>query len=107
MNLAVDAHRHAHKHLYESAPLEELKLVDRAPTPDEVLAAEQRLLEIKRTLDVVSVRTCEIFFMHRLQGFSHGEIAAKLGITKSAIEKHIASAVTVLARERERLGNIE
>jgi len=40
--------------------------------------------------------------MHRLQGFSHMEIASKLGISKSAVEKHIASAVTVLAMERQR-----
>src|SRR4051794_17324469 len=45
MNLAVDAHRHAHNHLYEPAPVEELNLPDLSPPPDEVLAAEQRLKE--------------------------------------------------------------
>ena len=102
MNLAVDAHRHAHGHLYEPAPIEELNLPDLSPPPDEVLAAEQRLKEMKRALDSVSVRTREIFFLHRLQGFSHAEIAQKLGISKSAIEKHVASAVTTLAMERAR-----
>jgi DNA-directed RNA polymerase specialized sigma24 family protein len=48
------------------------------------------------------MRTREIFFMHRLQGFSHAEIAARLNISKSAVEKHIASAVTILAIERQR-----
>jgi len=38
--------------------------------------------------------------MHRLQGFSHAEIASKLAVSKSAVEKHIASAVTILAMER-------
>ena len=53
-----------------------------------------------QTLDRVSVRTRQVFFMHRLQGFSHAEIASKLDVSKSAVEKHIASAVTILAMDR-------
>jgi RNA polymerase sigma factor (sigma-70 family) len=100
MNLAVDAHRRAHADLWDPSPVEKLELADLAPTPDEVLQAEQRLLRISKALDRVSVRTREIFLMHRLQGFSHAEIAAKFGVTKSAIEKHIASAFAVLMIER-------
>ena len=102
LNLAVDAHRHARRDLYESQPVEELNLVDMSPTPDEVFAAEQRLIKMKETLERVSARTREIFFMHRLQGFSHAEIAGRLKISKSAVEKHIASAVTILSIERQR-----
>jgi RNA polymerase sigma factor (sigma-70 family) len=102
MNLAVDVHRHARGDMYEREPIEHLNLVDLSPIPDEVFAAEQRLLKMRDTLDQVSVRTREVFFMHRLQGFSHAEIAGKLGISKSAVEKHIASAVTVLALGRQR-----
>jgi RNA polymerase sigma factor (sigma-70 family) len=102
MNLSVDVHRHARRDLYEPESVEELHLIDLGPAPDEVLAAEQRLHKMKETLDQVSIRTREVFFMHRLQGFSHAEIAVKLGISKSAVEKHVASAVTILAMERQR-----
>ena len=102
LNLAVDWHRSSHSDRYESEPIEFLDLVDLAPPPDEVLAAEQRLLRMRDCLDRVSPRTREIFFMHRLQGLSHAEIAAKLGVSKSAVEKHIASAITLLAMERQR-----
>jgi RNA polymerase sigma-70 factor (ECF subfamily) len=102
MNLAVDARRRAHLDLYEPTPVEDLELVDLSPSQDDVLAARERLLRMRDALDRVSVRTREVFFMHRLQGLSHGEIAARLGVTKSAIEKHIASAVTILAMERQR-----
>lgn len=101
-NLAVDAQRHAHADLYEDKPVEELELIDFNPTPDEVFAANERLKEMSDALDQVSARTRQVFFMHRLQGFSHAEIADKLDVTKSAIEKHIASAVTILAMERQR-----
>lgn len=101
LNLAVDVARHAHAHLYDDTPVENLTLVDARPRPDEVLAAEERLINMRDALDRVSVRTREVFFMHRLQGFSHAEIASRLGISKSTIEKHIATAVTILAMQRE------
>jgi len=86
--------------LWDPSPVEKLEITDLAPTPDEVLQAEQRLLRISKTLDRISVRTREIFLMHRLQGYSHAEIAAKYGVTESAIEKHIASAFTALMIDR-------
>jgi len=102
LNLAVDLHRSTRRDRFEPEPVETLPLLDLAPMPDEILAAEQRLLRMRKALDQVSRRTRNVFFMHRLQGFSHGEIAAKLGVSKSAVEKHIASAITILAIERQR-----
>jgi RNA polymerase sigma factor (sigma-70 family) len=102
LNLAVDLHRSTRRDRFEPESVETLPLLDIAPTPDEILAAEQRLLSMKRALDAVSRRTRSVFFMHRLQGLSHAEIAAKLGVSKSAVEKHIASAITILAIERQR-----
>jgi RNA polymerase sigma factor (sigma-70 family) len=101
-NLTIDARRRAHGELYVATPVEELELIDLSPGPEEAVAAQERLIRMKNALDQVSVRTRAVFFMHRLQGLSHGEIAARLGVTKSAVEKHIASAVTILAMERQR-----
>jgi RNA polymerase sigma factor (sigma-70 family) len=102
LNLAVDLHRSSRRDRFEPEPVEVLDLLDLGPAPDEVLAAEQRLLSMKKALDQVSRRTREVFFMHRLQGLSHAEIAANLGVSKSAVEKHIASALTILTIERQR-----
>lgn len=102
VNLSIDIRRHAHADLYSDEPPENHEILDLKPLPDEVFAARERLMKMKGALDRVSVRTREIFFMHRLQGFSHAEIAEKLRITKSAVEKHVASAVTILAMERQR-----
>lgn len=102
LNLAVDQHRHARADHYESQPVEDLDLPDLDPSPDEVFAAEQRLNKMREALDRASRRTREVFFMHRLYGFSHAEIARRLSISVSAVEKHVASAVTILALERQR-----
>ena len=102
LNLAVDAHRRSRGDLYEREPVDELNLIDLSPAPDEILAAEQRLRRMKDALDRVNPKTREVFFMHRLQGFSHAEIAQQLRISVSSVEKHIASAVTLLAIQRQR-----
>jgi RNA polymerase sigma-70 factor (ECF subfamily) len=101
-NLAVDEYRSAHLDRYVADPVEKLELMDLDPSPDEVLEAEQRLIHMGDALERASCRTREVFFMHRLQGFNHAEIAAKLRISKSAVEKHIASAITILGMERQR-----
>lgn len=102
INLSVDQHRRARLDSYESEPVENLDLPDLEPTPDEVFAAEQRLIRMRDALDRANPRTREVFFMHRLYGFSHAEIARRLRISVSAVEKHVASAVTILAIERQR-----
>lgn len=102
LNLAVDQHRHARPDSYESEPVENLELPDLQPTPDEVFAAEQRLMKMQEALERANSRTREVFFMYRLYGFSHAEVARRLGISVSAVEKHVASAVTILAMERQK-----
>lgn len=101
-NLAVDRHRSARRDRYASESIEKLELIDMAPSPCEVLEAENRLTAMMNELELVSSRAREVFFMHRLQGFSHAEIAAKLHISKSAVEKHVATCITVLALGRQR-----
>jgi RNA polymerase sigma factor (sigma-70 family) len=102
LNLAVDARRRDRRDLYEKQSVEDMYLVDLSPSPDEVFAAEQRLLRIRRSLAVLSERTQQAFFLHRLEGFSYAEIAQRLGVSVSAVEKHIANAVAVLAMERQK-----
>ena len=106
LNLAVDASRRArreHRDQFEPQSIEELSLVDLSPSPEEMFSAEKRLLQIRQVLDSkVSVQTREVFFLHRLEGFTHDEIAARLNINVRAVETHIARAVTVIWMERSK-----
>lgn len=36
--------------------------------------------------------------LHKIEGLSHGEVAARLGISKSGVEKHMAVAMKYLRR---------
>lgn len=98
LRLSINARRDQHRDLYVKENVDDLTLIlDTNPSPDEVIAAEQCLKRMSVALDAVSRRTRDVFFMHRLDGLSYSQIAGRLGISVSAIEKHIASALARLA----------
>lgn len=71
-------------------------VADPAPRQDEVFAQRVRLEQVRERLAALSPRTREVFLMHRVDGLKYREIAAQLGISQSAVEKHIAKAVLSL-----------
>lgn len=101
MKVRIEHWRSAQRHqrLFVEQPAEELEIVDLSPRPDEYLQADQRLERMWRRLEALSPRTREVFFLHRLQGLTCPQIAGVLGISVSAIEKHIARAALALADE--------
>jgi RNA polymerase sigma factor (sigma-70 family) len=99
LRLASNARRDEHRNLYSDEQVENLTLlVDTTPTPDEVLAGDQCLERMRDALDAVSRRTRDVLFMHRLDGLSYAQIAESLGVSVSAVEKHMATALVVLAK---------
>jgi RNA polymerase sigma-70 factor (ECF subfamily) len=99
LRLAINARRDEHRDLYVDTQVEELThLVDTHPTPDEVLAHDQCLQRMREALNGLSDRTRTIFLMHRSSEMSYPQIARCLGISVSAIEKHMASALAALAK---------
>lgn len=92
-NLAIDERRKVQ--VRRESPIdigEMLNLSDGQPLHPEVLAARERLDKVMTALDSLGPRTREIFLLHRLDGLKYREIAARLDITVSAVEKHIAKA---------------
>ena len=98
LRLASNARRDEHRELYCDLDTEELALlVSTAPTPEQVLAAEECLRRMSEALQNISPRTRDIFFMQRLDGRTYAEIARRMGISVSAVEKHMASALVAMA----------
>jgi RNA polymerase sigma factor (sigma-70 family) len=97
-NISIDNYRHE-KVLQNQAEATDLE--DAAPLQDEVIAARVRLARVKAGLNKLTPRTREIFLMHRLNNLKYHEIASQLGISQSAVEKHIAKAVLFLTEWTE------
>jgi len=63
---------------------------------DDKLLLTELQNQIDMVLDVLPSRCREVFEMSRLQGLKNSEIAAKLGISEKAVEKHITKALKEL-----------
>lgn len=97
LNLLADQGRRECRSLIEHGVFETLEIVDPYPRPDEVYAGQRRLLHWRAGLGALSPRRREVFLLNRVEGYSFPQIAAKLGITLSMVEKHAARAIVFLA----------
>lgn len=64
-----------------------------APGADSVLDHRQRLRVLGRAVAELPPKCREVFLLHKFDGLSHGEIAARLGISRSMVEKHVMKAL--------------
>jgi RNA polymerase sigma-70 factor (ECF subfamily) len=64
---------------------------------DQVVAARQRLAAVVAAVRELPPRTQDVFRLHKLEGLSHAETAARLGVSRSAVEKHMIAALKHLA----------
>lgn len=100
VNIGVDQHRHD-SFLSNPTPFGDVDIQSDAPLQDEVLASRVRLERVKAGLLKLTPRTRDVFLMHRLEGLKYREIAARLSISESAVEKHISKAALFLVEWTE------
>jgi RNA polymerase sigma factor (sigma-70 family) len=73
--------------------------VSSEPDAETAVAARQRLAQLTEALKDLGPQTQRVFRMHKFEGLSHPEVAAQLGISRSAVEKHMMAALKhLLAR---------
>ncbi len=97
-NIAIDERRREQKRGEGAwSPTDLLEIPDDQPLQDEVIQTRRRLERVRLGLERFTPRTRHIFLMHRLDGKKYREIAVELGITVSAVEKHIAKAALFLS----------
>ena len=77
------------------------RIADAGPLQDEVLIARKRLERVRGAINALPPRTKEAFLMHRLEGLKYREIAVALGVSQSAVEKHIARAALLITEWSE------
>lgn len=96
--------RHADKHLSLDAPADPdadvapLEIPAEDSSAERVLIDRERLQHAMAALELLPERTREIFIQFRLESTPQATIAARLGISVSAVEKHVVRAVMHLAR---------
>lgn len=96
VNIGIDHYRHDQR-LYGDVRVPVPECEDASPAADEVVAAKELLSHVVSGINRLPDRTREIFLMHRIDKLEYSEIAHRLGISESAIEKQMAKAMVMLA----------
>jgi RNA polymerase sigma-70 factor (ECF subfamily) len=90
-NLVRDRVRAARRHAVEAhVPCEDVELVGACELG--WLEARDSLVRLEAAIGSLKPRTREIFMAHHLEGLGYAEIAARLGMSVSGVEKQIARA---------------
>ena len=66
--------------------------------PDDVIDSRRRLSRLVDAVRELPPQCGKVFRLHKLEGRTHAEVAAELGISKSAVEKHMIAALKHLSR---------
>lgn len=93
LNLVVDRHRR--HQVRQAEPLEVLDTDERwhGPGLSQRMQLDQRLELMQRALGELSGPCRDSFLLRKLEGLSHQQIAERLGISRSLVEKHIVNAM--------------
>lgn len=72
---------------------------EEAPDAEKALMARETLARALAAIDKMPPRAAQIFKLHRIEELSHSEISEKLGISRSAVEKNMHTALKYLMKE--------
>lgn len=67
-------------------------------SPERLFLGQERLRMVERALHELPERTRVVFVLHRFEEMSYAQIARRLQVSVSAIEKHMIKALAHLAR---------
>lgn len=88
-----DTVRHRHRH----DELEDKHHPVEGRSPERVLLGKERWSRLVAAVDELPERTRQAFVLHRFEEMSYAAIARHMGISVSAVEKHIMKAIRILA----------
>lgn len=74
------------------------EVADISPNSEQLLLNRDEARRLREAIDQLPAGAQRVVRMHKIDGLSHAEVAANLGISKSAVEKHMAVAMAHLRR---------
>lgn len=92
-NLALD-HLRRGRHMVPAPEGDALeRLADSRPGQEQHLLSREALDRLQRAVDILPIRQREVFRLHKFDGCSYQEIAARLGISKNTVMVHMVRAL--------------
>lgn len=78
------------------AELESLNAIADDPLADERLADRDELQRVAEAISALPAKVREVFLLRRVEGLSQREVAERLGIAESTVEKHMSRGFHLL-----------
>lgn len=105
-NLAIDHHRTRIRWSMHAVEQEGdlLEHLDRSSTPEVAVAAKEELAVALHALQELSPLCRRIFVLNRFEGLTHRQIADRLGVCVSTVEKNMARALNHCRRRLNESG---
>ncbi len=90
--------------LQNHLPIDEVELLDDAPSQEARMAQIQRLKTLEESILDLPPKCRAVFILSRLEGMSNLQIAQHCGISAKTVEKHLSIAIT---RCRQHVGDLD
>lgn len=94
--LRRDAVRHRNDHVC----YDDVDAGDEAPSEEAVYEEREALYRFIAALEELTPKCRTVFLLHKYEGLSYSEVAQRLGVSVSAIEKHMMNAIRLIKRWR-------
>lgn len=96
-NGLIDGHRR--RAVWQTSSLQDLAEADHPSSPGPESAARERQLSdaLLKALEELPLKCQQVYIRHRLEGWSHVEIAQHMGLSRSMVEKYMTRALRHLS----------
>lgn len=103
-NIALDSQRRARIAAFSSvADVDQFGLADDRPGPELEVLSRDELRRLREVVAGLPIQVRRVFTLRKVYGLGHREIADRLGLSVSTVEKHLAKGLRIcsdaLARE--------
>jgi RNA polymerase sigma factor (sigma-70 family) len=93
-NLAIDHVRRTGRHRTDVTAHDDLvDIPEDLPSVEEVVDSRERLGQLRSVIQELPERTRQVFVLHRIEELTYEEVALRLGISESSVQKHLAKAL--------------
>ena len=75
------------------ADVERINIADPQPDPERALLSQQELRLFTEAVSALPTKCRQVFILRKVYNFSHSDIAARLGISVSTVEKHLVKGL--------------
>jgi RNA polymerase sigma factor (sigma-70 family) len=81
----------------DHVPLDDPESIGEAPSEERIHESRELLARVLAALEQLPPKCRATFLLHRFEGLSYSEIARRLGVSRSAIEKQMMHVIQVLS----------